>query len=233
MLIGHPAPTRGGGAVGRAGTRVGVRAGHRSGQGRSFCRLWSGSTCQLCLPPWWGQGPQCLDSPGGLASEMVLGTEAQQAEAVGQHALQTGGTLGQKPAEPGLCLVKALCPPSGLREAPLLAKGQWGSSRPPWPLCQGLGWGTTWGPHGVVMFNSASWCLLPRRVLPLPFCRVSGSPEVLAAGWAGSPPPRASMACQTLPCSPWGLPWDPGPEPSLLHPQGLARGHPPRAIVFG
>lgn len=116
------------------------------------------------------------------------GHRGPQAEAVGQHAMQTRGTLGQKPAEPGLCLVKALCPPSGLREAPLLAKGQWGSSRPPWPLCQGLGWGTTWGLRGVVMLNSASWRLLPRRVLPLPFCRVSGSPEVLATGramWRG------------------------------------------------
>ena len=78
--------------------------------------------------------------------------------------------------------------PSGLREAPLLAKGQWVSSRPPWPLCQGLGWGATRGPCGAVMLNSASWRRLPRRVLPLPFCRVSGSHEVLAAGravWRG------------------------------------------------
>ena len=64
--------------MGRAGTRVGVWAGHRSGRGGSFYRLWSGSLCQLCLPPWWGHGLQCLDSPGGLALEMMLDTEAHR-----------------------------------------------------------------------------------------------------------------------------------------------------------
>lgn len=53
------------------------------------------------------------------------------------------------------------------------------------------------------------------------------------ARWGG--PEALSPAPARLPDSslqPAGLPWDPSPEPFLLHPQGLARSPPVRAIVF-
>lgn len=68
-----------------------------------------------------GAGLQCLDSLRPRLRDGGHRDPAGRAGGTACHAVQE--CPRQKPAQPGLCLVKALCPPSGLREAPLLAKG--------------------------------------------------------------------------------------------------------------
>lgn len=156
------------------------KAGHSadSGQGpfASFASLPGGGRgCSV----WTPLRPRLRDGAGHRGPAGRAGGTACHADQECPRAeTSTARTvLGKGPVSP-------LWPERG----PSAGQRAVGEFPPPWPLCQGLGWGTTQGPHGAVMLNSASWRLLPRRVLPLPSCRVSESPEVLAAGravWRG------------------------------------------------
>ncbi|XP_046537600.1 xaa-Pro dipeptidase isoform X2 [Equus quagga] len=77
----------------------------------------------------------------------------------------------------------------------------------------------------------------PGARCPLPFHRVSGSPEVLAADgstvvWAGGPQPSASSACQAAPCGPQAYPRTPALNLPACTPRAWRTHHPLRAIVF-
>lgn len=54
---------------------------------------------------------------------MVQDTETQQAEPVGQHAMQTRSALGQKPSTARTVLGKGTVSPSGLRRPLCWPKG--------------------------------------------------------------------------------------------------------------
>lgn len=60
-------------------------------------------------------GAAAAGLPTGLALDMVRNAGLWQTEVLGDRAVQIVSALWQKPRQGGLCLVRALCPHSGLR----------------------------------------------------------------------------------------------------------------------
>ena len=199
--MGPQAPMGGEGAVWRAGWGQGWRPSWPQPQDRAILRsrgqgalagsasLPGGGGGRGGAGGWWLDALRPLFRDGADPSVRQVGGQ-------GQGAIQTRRALWQKPGQGGLCLVRALCPPSG-QSGPLLAEGQWASSCPAWPACQDVGGGTSQRLREAAMLNSAARRLLRGQWVP----RGPDGRQGCEVGWTRGSQPRASQAARQLPAA--------------------------------